>query len=625
MGNDWFHEYFINELKAIGRKPTSNMQHEVVDSLPSSGNEQTIYFVKNDSSSSNNHYDEYVWIPSSSTFEKIGSTQIDGSTTQPDWNQNDATQPDYVKNRPFYTGDPVETVFVEETSIAFEYNKQDGLYIGGFASTFSPIVGETYKVSWDGTAYECTCRIFEDATVIGNLSIVGVGSDTGEPFLMGVENDSGIIIYAAGTASSHTFSISSIVTPVVKINPKYLDQSDWDQNDETAPSYVKNRPFYTGYTEEKTLIEECTVTFRENNGNYSGSLRSKFTPIVGETYKVSWDGTVYESVCLNVQRKIAIGNLSIMDLGSNTGEPFLIRVGNYISIYTLDAASSHVISVSGRTTQVVKIDEKYLPDTVATKSDVEDARTTANNAHTVARNNREVLDGTFNSVATFTFDKQTSGRDTFVYNAFNYYKISDFNPSPEDVISFKGIRENGNESSIITTGNNCAEYGLFIIIASAGVCSIPITETTTMSFTAPSVGLYARYEKGDTYSTAGTGEFTLRWPIEILLRSSQSYKTKQFKIAVDDSGIIKIVNTSDGNEVQLARTSDIQNAVTEKISNLNKADTAVDGQYVSAVTESNGIITVTRANLPDIPNDDHINELINTALSVIGVAEEGAY
>ena len=380
---------------------------------------------------------------------------------------------------------------------------------------------------------------------------------------------------------------------------------------------------------ETVFVEETSIAFEHNKqgGFYIGGFASTFSPIVGETYKVSWDGSVYESTCLELSKALAIGNLSIMGEGSDTGEPFLILIdsGREIDIATADTASSHRISISGRTTQVVKIDEKYLPDTVATKSDVEDARTTANNAHTVARNNREVLDGTFNSVATFTFDKQTSGRDTFVYNAFNYYKISDFNPSPEDVISFKGTRENGNELSIITTGNNCAEYGLFIIIASAGVCSIPITETTTMSFTAPSVGLYARYEKGNTSSTAGTGEFTLRWPIEILLRSSQSYKTKQFKIAVDDNGIIKIVNTSDGNEVQLARTSDIQNAVTEKISNLNKADTAVDGQYVSAVTESNGIITVTRANLPDIPNDDHINELINTALSAIGIAEEGAY
>lgn len=70
MNNDWYYKGFINEVKAIGRKPASNMQYEVVDSLPSSGNEQTIYFVKNDSSSTNDYYDEYVWISSSSSFEK---------------------------------------------------------------------------------------------------------------------------------------------------------------------------------------------------------------------------------------------------------------------------------------------------------------------------------------------------------------------------------------------------------------------------------------------------------------------------------------------------------------------------------------------------------------------------
>ena len=100
MNNDWFHEYFINELKAIGRKNASKLSYEIVDSLPPSGEENMIYFVKNDSSSTNDYYDEYVWISSSNTFEKIGSTLIDGSVTQPDWNQNDNTQPDYIKNRP---------------------------------------------------------------------------------------------------------------------------------------------------------------------------------------------------------------------------------------------------------------------------------------------------------------------------------------------------------------------------------------------------------------------------------------------------------------------------------------------------------------------------------------------
>ena len=386
MNNDWFHEYFINELKAIGRKNASKLSYEIVDSLPPSGEENTIYFMKSDSGSSNNHYDEYAWISSSSAFEKIGSTQIDGSTTQPDWNQNDDTQPDYVKNRPFYTGDPAETVLVEETAVPFEYNKQGGFYVGGFESTFSPIVGETYKVSWDGTVYESVCLEFQEVPFIGNLSIAGGDSNTGEPFLFMQEAPGGFAIGTADTASSHTISITGITIPVVKIDPKYLDQSDWDQNDVNAPSYVKNRPFYTGYTEEKLLIEESTVMFKADGDRYNGRLRSTFEPIVGDTYKVLWDGTIYESTCFNFEETAAIGNLSIIGAGSDTGEPFIINIRLPIVIYTLDTAASHTIAIRGRTPQVVKIDEKYLPDTVATKSDVEDAQTTANNAQTTANN-----------------------------------------------------------------------------------------------------------------------------------------------------------------------------------------------------------------------------------------------
>lgn len=105
MDNNWFYEYFINELKAIGIKRASKLSYEVVDTLPPSGDENTIYFVKSDSGSTNNLYDEYAWVSSSNTFEKIGSTLIDGSATQPDWNQNDNTQPDYIKNRPSIAAD----------------------------------------------------------------------------------------------------------------------------------------------------------------------------------------------------------------------------------------------------------------------------------------------------------------------------------------------------------------------------------------------------------------------------------------------------------------------------------------------------------------------------------------
>ena len=174
----------------------------------------------------------------------------------------------------------------------------------------------------------------------------------------------------------------------------------------------------------------------------------------------------------------------------------------------------------------------------------DNAQTTASDAQNTANGNKEVLDCAFSSVATFTFDKQTSGRDALVYNSNHYYKISDFNPAPENVTSFKGTRESGDELSGINIGNNCVEYGFFIVVESAGVCSLPVTVTVTSSFTAPSAGLYAKYTVDHSFQTAGTGEFTLRESTGsfsitgLLLKSSTAGSTKKFKITVDDTGTL---------------------------------------------------------------------------------------
>ena len=144
------------------------------------------------------------------------------SGAQPDWNQNDDTKPDYVKNRPFYIGDLVETVLVEESTVSFSFSKHDGLYTAQVQSTFVATVGEAYKVYWDGSSYECTCADFNGHSTIGNPSIAGAGSDTGEPFFMSVDNGRGIIIGTADTSVSHTISISGYAKSVVKIDQKYL-------------------------------------------------------------------------------------------------------------------------------------------------------------------------------------------------------------------------------------------------------------------------------------------------------------------------------------------------------------------------------------------------------------------
>ena len=635
MGNDWFHEYFINELKAIGRKPTSNMQHEVVDSLPSSGNEQTIYFVKNDSSSSNNHYDEYVWISSSSTFEKIGSTQIDGSATQPDWNQNDATQPDYVKNRPFYTGDPVETVLVEESAIPFEHNKLNGFYVGSFKSTFSPIVGETYKVSWDGTVYECTCGIFRDATVIGNLSIVGAGSDTGEPFLMNVYNGQGIEIATADTSSSHTISISGIVTPVVKIDPKYIRDM-----------------YYTADPVETVFVEESVVKFEDTGkGFYGANFESTFVPTVGETYKVTWDGTVYESTCLEFRKVLSIGNLSITGEGSDTGEPFLIGIVNVgrIKIVTQNTSSSHTISISGWTTQVVKIDEKYLPDTVATKSDVEAVESTANNAQNTANNAQNTANNAQNTANNARTTANNAVKYTASQNLTDAQKqqartnigagTSSFSGNYNDLANkptiVQGDWDVNNDSDMAYIKNRTHyDYTEYTSITFSEtykpVASSLINDTyyygekTGGSLNITSGNIYKVDSNNTTYISTCQ---SVPIPGQALANTGKVLGNAQLGVNagyLDGTSPYYPITDTGEPWCFISYSHTAKNAIISTISNFK-----IYSVYVQSAHELKQLdekyIPSTIAKTSDIPTDDHINELINTALNAIGIAEEGAY
>lgn len=219
---------------------------------------------------------------SSFSLDVNGVLSVSGSSgggVQPDWNQNDSTAADYVKNRPFYTGDPVETVLVEESTVSFA--AANGVYMGRLESTFSATDGETYKVSWDGTVYESTCVEMKGSIFIGNLAIISPGDNTGEPFCIMVSNGRGIQIATADTSASHTISISRYIESVVKINSKYLPMAS-----ETEPGIVmfddlangvlrqvKDKYFtptdfqISGYGDSK-VIKECA----DKNNGYGVSI-----------------------------------------------------------------------------------------------------------------------------------------------------------------------------------------------------------------------------------------------------------------------------------------------------------------------------------------------------------------
>ena len=173
---------------------------------------------------------------------KTAAGLVDVPSVQPDWNQNDETAADYVKSRPFYTGNPVETVLVEESTVSFSISGS-GIYTAALESTFSLTVGDIYKVSWDGSVYECTCVSFPDnMKLIGNPSIMGDTADTGEPFII-VDSDQGAHIGTLDTSPTHTISISQHSPgEVVKIDEKFIpDVSSLTIKSSTAGSTKKFR------------------------------------------------------------------------------------------------------------------------------------------------------------------------------------------------------------------------------------------------------------------------------------------------------------------------------------------------------------------------------------------------
>ena len=320
-------------------------------------------------------------------------------------------------------------------------------------------------------------------------------------------------------------------------------QSDWNQNDETQPDYVKNRPFYTGDPVETVLVEESTVTFEDDGGMYVGQLESTFSATVGETYKVSWDGTTYECACVDYSGTTAIGNLSIMGAGSDTGEPFIMGVNNgkELVIYTADTSASHTFSISGIATQVVKIDEKYLPDNLATKSEVEVAQTTAENAKINPNGNPNPATlyskasefiGWYETMPILYYD-QTIGK--FFIGGFetNPIKINEIPFSRFMCIAFLDFNLSG-------------FYGEWYIM----YLEINSTVVGDKRFvTGPMISpkgnvFYVKSNEVDENTAEGIF-FELVMPEYMILNSSTANSTKKFKITVDDNGTLKATEVTE--------------------------------------------------------------------------------
>lgn len=178
----------------------------------------------------------------------------------PDWNQNDETAADYIKNRPFYTTDPVETELVNGT-FAFALNDSFGFYVANDVA-LDLVEGGTYKVSIDGVEYESVCQSLNGGLYIGDLNLFFGGTIT-YPFLCAPSE--GVSFGTNIEGDSHEITIKATVPRVVQIPDKYISDDFMNVVDAGDPTeWLANdcQKYYDLFLQNKILKVRTTIENR---------------------------------------------------------------------------------------------------------------------------------------------------------------------------------------------------------------------------------------------------------------------------------------------------------------------------------------------------------------------------
>ena len=268
-------------------------------------------------------------------------------SAQSDYEQNDSSQPDYIKNRTHY-----KEIIHQERVDLFPATEIDFSSIGdvGYSQT-EPLniqVGDTVKVLWDNQEYECVAQSIAtaapdndsglptDAIIFGNLyAIFGVDLDSQDiPFVVianyTINEQEGLIsgctimpmgeltkpitvnIFTGGdkvvyhkldvnylpiSNSDISKDENNIVTSKPLLNYLNANKSDWEVNDENDPRYIKNRPCYKSLWGSTSRLISATITLDENGIYTSQGELFNFDDIWNNSYgdinlTVYWhDGT----------------------------------------------------------------------------------------------------------------------------------------------------------------------------------------------------------------------------------------------------------------------------------------------------------------------------------------------
>lgn len=229
LNQNYYNKNQINQL--IGG--VSGPKFMKVEELPDKGENNVIYLIPHEGGGQQNIFDEYVWLPDGLIYEKIGSTQADFDN--------------------YYTIQEVDALIPSVGNGTITIN-QGGVLKGTFTVNQSGNTTINLDAGGEGKPVQADWgeKDPKDPAYILNKPTI--------PYVSNVQ-----ITLTQGGVSKGSFTLNQGNATTINLDSVSQVQSDWNEDDNTDPSYIKNKPSIP-------TVNNPTITLRQ-----SGVVKGSFT------------------------------------------------------------------------------------------------------------------------------------------------------------------------------------------------------------------------------------------------------------------------------------------------------------------------------------------------------------
>lgn len=181
--------------------------------------------------------------------------KLEGAGGQSDWNQNDTTANDYIKNKPF--GDIlVEREYIFETENVTTLNGTHAYTLSCDAFDGNGLVaGQKYDIYYT-QSLKGDSTVWIQYTPTNNNGFIAETDENGTVYLGSPSVNGSYPFYFSSEVCAVNYmwvnqftyakgvKLVGVFVEEKKLDEKYLPQvqADWDETDETSPAFIMNKP-----------------------------------------------------------------------------------------------------------------------------------------------------------------------------------------------------------------------------------------------------------------------------------------------------------------------------------------------------------------------------------------------